>query len=45
MLKSKPQHVDISEHQWQEMMQNVRDGIYRKLKSAKQITAYDKVTN
>jgi hypothetical protein len=42
MLKSKPQHVDISEHQRQEMMQNVRDGIYRKLKSAKQITAYDK---
>jgi AbiV family abortive infection protein len=42
MLKSKPQHVDISEHQWQEMMQNVGDGIYRKLKAAKQITAYDK---
>jgi hypothetical protein len=42
MLKSKPQHVDISEHQWQEMMQNLRDGIYPKLKSAKQITAYDK---
>ena len=42
MLKSKPQHVDISEHQWQEIMQNVRDGIYPKLKLAKQITAYDK---
>lgn len=42
MLKSKPQHVDISEHQWKGMMQNVRDGIYRKLKAAKQITAYDK---
>ena len=42
MLKNKPPYIDISEHLWQEMIQNVRYGILRKIKSTRQMVAYDK---
>jgi len=42
VLKNKTPHVDIPEQQWQDMMQNIRDGIFRKLKAAREMTAIDK---
>jgi hypothetical protein len=42
MLKNKPPHIDIPEELWKEMMQNVRDGIFRKLKAARGSIAIDK---
>ena len=42
MLNSKLPHVDIPEQLWKEMMCNVRDGIFRKLKAARSTLGIDK---
>jgi AbiV family abortive infection protein len=42
MLDSKLSYVDVSEQLWKEMMQNVRDGILRKLKVTRDIIDGDK---
>jgi hypothetical protein len=42
MLNSKLLHVDIPEQLWKEMMCNVRDGIFRKLKAARSTLGIDK---
>jgi hypothetical protein len=39
---NKPLHIDISEDQWKEMMQNIRDGILRKLNAARNMETIDK---
>jgi hypothetical protein len=39
---NKPPHIDISEDQWKEMMQNIRDGILRKLNAARNMETIDK---
>ena len=39
---NKPRHVDISEDQWTEMMQNVRNGIIRKLNAVRKMQSIDK---
>lgn len=41
MLQDKPSHVDIPENQWNEMMQNVLNGIFRKLNAVKNILTID----
>jgi hypothetical protein len=41
MLQDKPSHVDISENQWKEMMQNILNGIFQKLKAVKSILTID----
>jgi hypothetical protein len=39
---NKPRHVDIFEDQWIEMMQNVRNGIFRKLNAVRKMQSIDK---
>jgi hypothetical protein len=41
MLQDKPSHVDIPENQWKEMMQNILNGIFRKLNAVKNILTID----
>ena len=41
MLRDKPSHVDIPENQWKEMMQNILNGIFRKLNAVKNILTID----
>jgi hypothetical protein len=41
MLQDKPTHVDIPENQWREMMQNILNGIFRKLNAVKNILTID----
>jgi DNA polymerase elongation subunit (family B) len=42
MLKNRPHQVDIPEQQWQEMIRNIREGIFRKLKATNHMAAADK---
>jgi hypothetical protein len=37
-----PKEIDISEDQWIEMMQNVRNGIFRKLNAVREMQSIDK---
>jgi hypothetical protein len=39
---NKPLHLDISEDQWIEMVQNVRNGIFRKLNAVRKMLSIDK---
>jgi hypothetical protein len=41
MLQDKPSHVDISENQWKEMMQDVLSGIFRKVNAVKSMQNID----
>ena len=41
MLQDRPSHVDIPEGQWKEMMQNVLNGIFRKLNAIKSMQNFD----
>jgi hypothetical protein len=41
MLQDKPSHVDIPENQCKEMMQNILNGIFRKLNAVKNILTID----
>jgi hypothetical protein len=39
---NKPPQIDISEDQWKEMMQNIKDAILRKLNAARNMETIDK---
>ena len=41
MLQDRPCHIDIPEKQWKEMMQNVLNGILRKLNAVKSMQTID----
>jgi hypothetical protein len=38
----KPSHIDISEDQWNQMKQHIRDGILRKINAVSKIQKIDK---
>lgn len=42
MINNKLPHIDISEQLWEEMTRKVRDGIFYKLKVARNVVAIDK---
>jgi hypothetical protein len=41
MLQDKPSYIDIPENQWKEMMQDVLNGIFRKLNAVKNMQTVD----
>jgi hypothetical protein len=41
VLQDRPSHIDIPEEQWKEMMQNVLNGIFRKLDAVKNMQTID----